>query len=368
MSTEHRARHSIACVACIAFALGCDGGATAIDGGLDSSAAPIDAGGRDAAPFRWDGGFAPRPDASFDHALDDTLSLFHVQLEATHNSYHLRPDNTVIDWQYSHAPLDVQLEEQGVRGLELDVNWDEDLGAHRVFHVARVDDRSTCDLFVDCLALVRRWSDAHADHLPIVIHLEIKDSTPRGTHEARMLLIENEIRSVWPEELIITPDVVRAGHATLPEALADTGWPTLGETRGHVLFAVDDTELLRDAYTRGGTSLEGRLMFVDSEPGDAFGAYAIINDPFASERIDAALAAGFLVRVFGQDSIETALAGDRSHLERALASGAQIISTDFPGLVPETTFYAEIPGGTPSRCNPVTAPAECTSAAIEDRP
>jgi hypothetical protein len=323
----------------------------------------------DAQPFRFDAGFGPRPDASFEgYPQDDTLTIFHVQLEATHNSYHLRPnDAPLVDWDYAHAPLDVQLEEQGVRGLEIDVHWDAALGAHRVYHLAVVDSRSTCDLFVECLSLVRAWSDAHPDHHPLVIHIEPKGATPTELRATRLLRVEDEIRSVWPEELVLTPDRVRAGHATLPAALAAQGWPTLGETRGQVLFAVDDDGAMRDGYLAGAPNLEGRLMFVDSAPGDPFGAYAIINNPFATERIGAALAAGFLVRVFGQDGVAEALAGDRTYLEQALASGAHVITSDFPAPVPETTFFVEMPGGTPSRCNPVTAPEGCTSQAIEDR-
>jgi hypothetical protein len=29
-------------------------------------------------------------------------------------------------------------------------------------------------------------------------------------------------------------------------------------------------------------------------------------------------------------------------------------------------YVVEIPGGTPARCNPITAPAECASEDIED--
>ena len=361
------ARASLGALGLALAACGDDASATG-DAGASDAGSPDLGAAIDAGPFRFDGGFSARPDASFAYPLDDTLSIFHAQLEATHNSYHLRPESALIDWQYEHAPLDVQLEEQGVRGLELDVHWEPRLGAHRVFHLTRVDARSSCDLFVECLAVVRRWSDAHPDHLPIVIHIEDKDLVPNDARESRLRALEDEVRAVWPEDLIVTPDLVRGTHASLPEALADTGWPTLGATRGHVLFAIDDSGSLRDAYTRGGTGLEGRLFFVDSEPGDAFGAYAIINDASAEDRIDAALAAGFLVRVFGQDGLASALAGERAAFDVALASGAQIVSTDFPAPVPETTFFAEIPGGTPSRCNPMTAPVGCTSEALEARP
>ena len=50
----------------------------------------------------------------------------------------------------------------------------------------------------------------------------------------------------------------------------------------------------------------------------------------------------------------------------ALASGAQLVSTDYPAPVKGVNYVVEIPGGTPARCNPVTAPKECMSEWIED--
>ena len=70
------------------------------------------------------------------------------------------------------------------------------------------------------------------------------------------------------------------------------------------------------------------------------------------------------------DNVEP-FAGDTSVRDAAFASGAQFVSTDYPEAVtgvPMTgpPYVVEIPGGTPSRCNPVTAPAECASTDIED--
>ena len=78
-----------------------------------------------------------------------------------------------------------------------------------------------------------------------------------------------------------------------------------------------------------------------------------------------AVAAGYIVRTFAE-SITDVLAGAPDELDAALASGAQIISTDFPAPRDDgVTYFVEIPGGSPSRCNPINAPAECTSNDIE---
>ncbi|MFE4959941.1 Ca2+-dependent phosphoinositide-specific phospholipase C [Streptomyces sp. NPDC056653] len=60
--------------------------------------------------------------------------------------------------------------------------------------------------------------------------------------------------------------------------------------------------------------------------------------------------------------------GDTKQLEAALASGAQIVSTDFPvpGLAARygSDYVAQLPGGGPARCNPVGAPRSCHT--VED--
>ena len=92
-------------------------------------------------------------------------------------------------------------------------------------------------------------------------------------------------------------------------------------------------------------------MFVDSAESDPLAAVIIANDPADRTRIDAAARAGFIVRTRAD---EAGLAEQRA---AALATGAHALSSDYP-----TMFM--LPSGTPSRCNPVTAPAGCTAGAI----
>ena len=92
-----------------------------------------------------------------------------------------------------------------------------------------------------------------------------------------------------------------------------------------------------------------------------------MNTP--GDDVRAAVAAGFLVRtraISMPDALHDDAATLRAELDRALESGAHIISTDVPVPRDDVALHVEIPGGTPSRCNPVTAPAECTAASIED--
>ncbi len=53
-----------------------------------------------------------------------------------------------------------------------------------------------------------------------------------------MNAIDAEIRAPSPG-CLITPDEVQGKHATLREAVAAGGWPTLRAARGKVMFALD---------------------------------------------------------------------------------------------------------------------------------
>lgn len=48
------------------------------------------------------------------------------------------------------------------------------LPSMQVLHVPDFDYRSSCTLLTDCLGQVAAWSDAHPQHLPITIFLEVR--------------------------------------------------------------------------------------------------------------------------------------------------------------------------------------------------
>jgi hypothetical protein len=309
-----------------------------------------------------------RDRSSFTYPLDDLLRINQLQAKGTHNSYHVQTEGSdVTSWKYTHAPLDVQLGKQGVRKFELDTQYSAEVEAFEVFHLALLDEETTCRLFVDCLATIKAWSDRNPAHHVVFVQIEPKDRVPADA-EAYFADFEAEILSVWPRERLVTPADVQGSAATLREAVLANGWPTLGATRGKLLFFVNDAGSFREAYTYGGQRLDDRLMFVESSPEHDYAGVLIINGPEGNvERIQQVVSDGFLVRTRADSDIGESLAGgNQAQVLAALESGAQVLSTDFPAPVESTSYFFEVPGGTPSRCNPVNAPAECTSEAIED--
>ncbi len=124
---------------------------------------------------------ASRATARDPYPRDGKLTLADVQMLGTHNSYHLRPDREVAPTEpanYEHPPLDVQLEDQGIRSLEIDAYDGPDLP---VFHSLIVDDRSTCPTLAECLDIVATWSKRNPGHVPLVLFVEPK-ALPTNTN------------------------------------------------------------------------------------------------------------------------------------------------------------------------------------------
>lgn len=300
--------------------------------------------------------------------LDDLLRLNHAQSKGTHNSYHREPEHPIDDsHRYSHASLSDQLEHQGVRQFELDLHLRAN-GGLEVFHLpGGLDSETSCRRFTQCLEEIEAWSTAHRDHFPIMIWLEPKDDVdwldmdyaPLTDEYAR---IEADIRATLPEDRIIVPDELRGDHDTLREAILAEGWPTLAQTRGRVLFALLDTGAHRDAYLGADRSLAGKLLFVDAATTTAdYASVFKINHPAAARPF---VEAGFLVTSNVDGSAETDEA-NRARAQYAFDNGVHYLSSDLPAPTEGRGYWLEIPGGSPSRCNPMTAPEACQSSDIE---
>ena len=232
-----------------------------------------------------------------------------------------------------------------------------------------VDFHTNCETFSECLWLIREWSDAHSGHHLLFVFIEPKDEEDPGGFTGHMGEVDAEILSVWPLDRLFTPDdLLRDGdYETLLQAVLDRGWPTLGETRNRAMFVLLDSGSFRDEYIEDNPTLTGRIMFTRGGAGEPFGGFRNIDDPVeGQDEIREAVRAGYLIRTRADSSCIEAYLNDFSRQEAALTSGAQMISTDFP-VPPSYSDYAfEMPDGSPSRCNPVTAPEFCTARDVED--
>ena len=289
--------------------------------------------------------------------LDDQLRLQHIQMLGTHNSYHVaKPAPLVKDWAYTHDPLPVQLEQQGVRSFEFDLHHRSTAEPIAVEHVQGFDNGSSCPNLGACLQLLKTWSDAHLCHHPLVVLLECKDELEESDVADNLLQLESEILAVWPRERLLVPDDVRGKHPSLKAALQAEGWPTLARSRGKLVLILYDKEEMGVKYRKHHPQLQGAVAFVFGEPGDADVATVLRDNPLAADLADL-VKQRYVVRTFPEP---TELEG-----RAALASGAHVVSTDFPVDRCWAPGYAlHLDGGGPSRCNPVANLPNCTTAAV----
>lgn len=349
-------------------------------------------------------------------AMDRTLKLNDLLTVGTHNSYKTAIPDAVMalvrakdpghadEIDYRHRTLSEQLD-AGARQLEIDVYSDPEGGrfldpvglravgvtldparraalaepGFKVMHIQDIDVLSACVTLRACLGIVRRWSLAHPDHAPIMLMFNAKtDPSPVAGGTAALPFdaaafdaLDREIRTIFPPQELITPDDVQGSWPTLREAVLHDAWPTLGQARGEILFALDEGPDKVAVYRGKRRSLEGRVFFVNTDENSPAAAYLTLltlNDPIVEgDRIRKAVAVGFIVRTRADAGTIEARQNDTRRRDAALASGAQFVSTDYlwPDPRLHNGYQVRLPGGAATVCNPVRAGRRCKGLAIE---
>lgn len=363
------------------------------------------------------------PDAQF---TADSLLISQIQVIGSHNSYRLKTHQPIYDfaqsisgllpasldpsdWDYEHIPLPEQFSDYGIRQIELDIYHDPDGGrfynrmgnqlvgepvesgiadlntpGFKVLHIADLDYNTNYFTLKQALQAVKHWSEAHPNHLPIFILIEAKTTSLAGIpfiawtetlpfDAAAFDALDAEIMDVFGEDLhnVITPDDVRGEFPTLREAVTTRGWPKVGDSRGKVVFLLDNGGDEADTYLAGHPSLRGRILFTNGNTDDDHAAFMKRNNPFAAD-IEQLVQQGFIVRTRADSSPDAARTGDVRDRDRAFESGAQLISTDYYRPDPRhltdtnwTDYSVRLPGNEVARLNPINGPSEFPGGPIE---
>jgi Phosphoinositide phospholipase C, Ca2+-dependent len=245
----------------------------------------------------------------------------------------------------------------------------------KVLHVQDVDYLSTVSTFLAALKEIRSWSITHPRHVPILVLVELNDQSiptlptrPVSFSSAELDGVDAEIRSVFDSSALFTPDQLRGDDEALPQAIKKRGWPTLGECRGKVLFALDNEGSIRDSYLAGHPALQGRAMFVSVAPDHPAAAWMKVNDAVRDfDKITALVRARFLVRTRADSDTIEARRNDSSRRDKALASGAQFVSTDFPEPRPAFSEYVvRLAGSVVARVNPISGDSALKGKDLDD--
>ncbi|MCP2028287.1 hypothetical protein L1276_003457 [Flavobacterium sp. HSC-32F16] len=330
-------------------------------------------------------------------AQNDTLKINQIQVIGSHNSYrhNIEPDlynfiqakdttRSLKGLQYTHISITDQLN-KGLRQLEIDVQPDSQGGkfthpkgldivkpveaydpngemkkpGFKVFHMIDIDFRTSCYTLQNCLAELKKWSDANPDHVPVFITLEPKDDDSYlGTKAEKFTTelfdaLDKELRKGLGNKLI-TPDMVRGKYKTLEEAVLNNNWPTLKKAKGKFLFILDNNGAKRDLYALNHPSLKGRAVFINVEPGKPEAATIFRNNPEDATIADL-VKKGYIIRTRADADTKEARANDYTHFNAAKTSGAQIITTDYylPSNFFNSPYQIKYDDGTYVRVDPV---------------
>ncbi len=367
----------------------------------------------------------------YDNGPTDSLKLNQIQIIASHNSYHLKTDSSIFAWMskadslgilpssysptgidYTHLPIEQQMSDYNVRGLEIDF-YNDPLGGQfynrqgfsliaqgskieshieelkqpgfKVVHIPDFDFNTNYYTFKQALTAVYNWSVSHPNHLPVFINIETKEETVGGTLPTVPGLtvavpfdadacnkMDEEIKSIFGDALnkVITPDNVRGTYSTLEAAALAGNWPTLAQARNKVVFIMQGAA--EDLYTVGHPSLQGRAMFVYSNPGTPEAAFVIMNNSAQVTQIQNRVQQGYIVRTRADDGTTQARVGDYSDMNNAFMSGAQIISTDYykadarAGTTGWTDYHVQFPNGELARIDSFSAPDKMNLGLIKE--
>ncbi|WP_192350996.1 phosphatidylinositol-specific phospholipase C1-like protein [Algoriphagus sp. Y33] len=337
------------------------------------------------------------------HLSAQNLKLNQIQVIGSHNSYKSEMAPELLEYltkvnpsasqslEYAHIPLEAQLD-LGLRNLELDVfhdpegeryanpkgleiiktgggtipNYDPRAALSKpglkLFHIQDLDFQSHYLLFADALTALKNWSDSNPDHSPVFILINAKDANITGTRPTLLFTataldsIDLEIRMHLGMDKLITPDLVKGNYDDLETAVLAGNWPSVDEVKGKFLFVLDENEEKIDRYLSVKPGLKDAVLFVNKKEGNPTAGFRIINNPIKDEAYICDLVRkGYMVRTRADSDTKEARAEDYTTFERAKASGAQVITTDYyhTSTFFKSDYKVNFEGNVYERPNPV---------------
>jgi hypothetical protein len=315
--------------------------------------------------------------------------LNEIRILASHNSYkkypnpkvlrflsrfkkQLGPSNDPIQLDYGHLPLSRQFDEYGVRGIEIDINYDPKGGLYSkrklnlfipgirqrikdermeepgfiVLHIADVDYETNYLTLKDVLIELKKWSNNHPDHSPLFVNIEAKGNNPGDESKFLRKLgfrkaipfdslayekLDEEIFSVLSTENIFSPRDLKGTYSSIHNRLQKENWPFLQECLGKIIFILEGSN--KHLYRQNNFD---RPMFVYGNPNDVNTAFVLQNDPVGKELEILEMTKKFIVRTRSDAGTIEARKNDYTRFHSAWKSGAQIISTDY--YMPDLRF------------------------------
>lgn len=280
------------------------------------------------------------------------IKLNELSFIATHNSYQLDCVNTykelfddmntvsfgLINSELTNYKSDTLTEQfnLGIRSIELDIETVVKDGktSFVCVHSPVIDSTTNCYDFGLALKEIKLWSDANPGHLPITVIIEAKKVfIPNNGMKLISLEYINTLETLLREtfeQKLLTPADVMGEYSSLKEMREADAWPTLSSCAGKVMFLFHDAGVLTDRYISKDKSLKTRAMFPMlryNERDKSYASFLLVNKPKdALKNKDEIKAKRLAIRT----RVDSYGSFTEEKTQTALASGAMILSTDYP--------------------------------------
>lgn len=273
--------------------------------------------------------------------FDPNIKLNDIQMLASHNSYKKKAvplgrlfvglgdsfaEARALNYEYLSLTKQLEL---GIRSMEFDLRLRKD--QFMLTHVPLVDNSSVAPLFDQALQEIKLYSDHNPNHLPIIILLEIKDDWMILDHalqkiDSNHLIKLNNLLRLRLDDHLFEPHMMMESGISLKETVQTTGWPSLSELLGKIIFVLHPGSFTNMYYELDPT-LETLPMFIGAykdQITEDYASFVVHNTPDVSS-ISNLVSQNFMVRT----RIDSSLIFNESDFEQAKLSGAQILTSDF---------------------------------------
>lgn len=272
---------------------------------------------------------------------DESIKLNDIQLLASHNSYKktgLALGRLFVGLgdsfaearalKYGYLSLTNQFE-LGIRSMEFDVRLRNE--TFEITHVPLVDSSSVAVDFKRALEEIKLYSTNNPNHLPMIFIIEMKDDwmvldpSLNAFDQEALIQFDALIQEVMTDSLMTPQDIISDGK-TLRQTIKEDGWPSLNTLLGRSFFVIHPGTYSQ-MYANIDPNLDQLSVFIGAYSDQSLEPYAsffVENNPF-DEEIPGLIEENFMVRT----RIDANLIFDRVRMEQAIASGAQILTSDF---------------------------------------
>lgn len=290
-------------------------------------------------------------DGDLQALLDSGIKFNELRYTATHNSYQTESIDelkqlyrklseltfglvSAKEADFVSPTLTEQLS-SGIYSLELDIEVLDKNGdiSFTCMHAPQIQMTTSCYDLELAMKEIALWSDNNPNHLPITIIIEPKGfflpmENMKSLNLEYAKQLDETLRAALGDKLFTPADMLRDYESFGAMRKADD-WCKVKDMLGKVLILMHSCDTT-EAYIKLDPSLKSQAMFPMLREEDLerdCASFLLLNDPRESfEEIENAVENKLIVRTRADKFTEVTA----ERREKAFASGAQIVSTDYP--------------------------------------